>query len=137
MYGASLWLRWQTICLNAGDLGSISGLGRSPGEGNGYPLQVSCLENYMDRGSWRVTVHGVTEWVNNILYRLQGFHHCLKTNNQLNTSNFWMNNRINNLFWSLVSSPSFFYSITPIVYTFITVHCNIFVFLSVPLVFSE
>ena len=48
------------------------------------------------------------EWVTNILYHLQGFHHCLKTNNQLNTSNFWMNNRINYLFWSLVSSPSFF-----------------------------
>ena len=37
---------------NAGDLGSIPGSGRSPGEGNGYPLQYSCLENPMDRGAW-------------------------------------------------------------------------------------
>ena len=37
---------------NAGDLGSIPGLGRSPGEGNGYPLQYCCLENPMDRGAW-------------------------------------------------------------------------------------
>ena len=44
---------------NAGDLGSIPGLGRSPGEGNGYPLQYSCLENPMDRGAWQATVHGV------------------------------------------------------------------------------
>ena len=46
---------------NAGDLGSILGLGRSPGEGNGNPLQYSCLENPMDRGAWGATVHGVTE----------------------------------------------------------------------------
>ena len=44
---------------NEGDLGSIPGLGRSPGEGNGYPLQYSCLENPMDRGAWWATVHGV------------------------------------------------------------------------------
>ena len=42
----------------AGDLGSIPGLGRSPGEGNGNPLQYSCLENPVDRGAWRATVHG-------------------------------------------------------------------------------
>ena len=46
---------------NAGDPGSILGLGRSPGEGNGNPLQYSCLENPMDRGAWGATVHGVTE----------------------------------------------------------------------------
>ena len=45
---------------NAGDQDSISGLGRSLGEGNGNPLQCSCLENPMDRGAWQVTVHGVT-----------------------------------------------------------------------------
>ena len=44
---------------NAGDPGSIPGLGRSPGEGNGNPFQYSCLENPMDRGDWQVTVHGV------------------------------------------------------------------------------
>ena len=46
---------------NAGDPGSISGLGRSPGEGNGYPLQYSCLENSMDRGVWPATAHGVAK----------------------------------------------------------------------------
>ena len=46
---------------SAGDLGSIPGLGRSPGEGNGNPLQYSCLENPMDRGAWRATVHGVAK----------------------------------------------------------------------------
>ena len=46
---------------NAGDLGSIPGSGRSPGEGNGNPLQYSCLENAMDGGAWWVTVHGVAK----------------------------------------------------------------------------
>ena len=46
---------------NVGDLGSIPGLGRSPGEGNGNPLQYSCLENPMDGGAWWAAVHGVTE----------------------------------------------------------------------------
>ena len=46
---------------NAGDLGSIPGLGRSPGEGNGNPLQYSCLENPMDGGTWWATVHGVAK----------------------------------------------------------------------------
>ena len=45
---------------NAGDLGSVPGSGRS-GEGNGNPLQYSCLENPRDKGAWRVTVHGVTK----------------------------------------------------------------------------
>ena len=47
---------------NAGDTGSIPGLGRSPGEGNGYPLHCYCLENSMDRGVWGATVHEVKEW---------------------------------------------------------------------------
>ena len=46
---------------NAGDLGSIPGLGRSPGEGNGNPLQYSCLENPMDGGAWWARVHGVAK----------------------------------------------------------------------------
>ena len=45
----------------AGDAGLIPRSGRSPGEGNGYPLQYSCLENSMDRGAWQATVHGVTK----------------------------------------------------------------------------
>ena len=46
---------------NVGDLGSIPGLGRSPGEGNGNPLQYSCLENSIDGGAWWATVHGVAK----------------------------------------------------------------------------
>ena len=50
----------ESVC-NAGDLSSIPGLGRSPGEGNGNPFQYSCLGNSMDRGAWWVTVHRVTK----------------------------------------------------------------------------
>ena len=50
----------ETAC-NAGDLGTIPGSGRSPGGGNGNPLQYSCLENPMDRGAWWATVHGVAK----------------------------------------------------------------------------
>ena len=50
----------ESAC-NAADLGSIPGLGRSPGGGHGRSLQCSCLENPMDRGAWRATVHGVTK----------------------------------------------------------------------------
>ena len=46
---------------DAGDVGSIPGSGRSPGEANGNPLQYSCLENPIDRGAWRTIVHRVTE----------------------------------------------------------------------------
>ena len=48
----------KNLPANAGDADSIPGLGRSPGEGNGNPLQYSCLGNHMDRGAWQVTVHG-------------------------------------------------------------------------------
>ena len=50
----------ESAC-NAGDLGSITGSERSTGEGNGYPLQYSCLENSMDRRTWQATVHGVAK----------------------------------------------------------------------------
>ena len=46
---------------NAGDAGLIPGSERSPGVGNGNPLQYSCLENSMDEGAWRATLHGVTK----------------------------------------------------------------------------
>ena len=46
---------------NVGDLGSIPGSGRYPGEGNGNPFQYSCLRNPMDRGAWQGTVHGVAK----------------------------------------------------------------------------
>ena len=54
----------KNLLYNSGDIrdmGSISGWGRSPGEGNGKPFQYSCLENPMDRGAWRATVHEVAK----------------------------------------------------------------------------
>ena len=51
----------EASACSAGDPGLIPGLGKSPGEGNGNPLQYSCLENPMDRGPWRAAVHGVAE----------------------------------------------------------------------------
>ena len=48
----------KNLPANTGDPGSVPQLGRSPGEGNGYPLQYSCLENSMDRGAWWTTVAG-------------------------------------------------------------------------------
>ena len=51
----------KNLPANAGDPGSIPGLGRSPGGGHGNPLQYSCLQNPMDRGAWWATVHGVTK----------------------------------------------------------------------------
>ena len=80
---------------NAGYLGSLPGWGRPPREGNGYPLQYSCLENPMDREAWRTTVHGVTRvgydlaikpppppppplvtWVWKLSYGQVGWRHC-------------------------------------------------------------
>ena len=55
------WLKKKTPPANEGEVGSISGSGRSPGEGNGNPLQYSVLGNPMDRGAWQATVHGVTK----------------------------------------------------------------------------
>ena len=65
----SLVIRWISLvaqmlkesACNAGDLGSVSGLGRSLEKEKGYPLQYSCLDNSMDRGAWQATVHGVTK----------------------------------------------------------------------------
>ena len=57
----------ESAC-DVGDLGSIPGSGRSPGERNGNPLQYSCLENSMGRGAWQATVHGVAKswtWLSN------------------------------------------------------------------------
>ena len=51
----------KEFAYNARDSGSIPGSGRSPGEGNGNPLQYPCLEDPMDRGAWRATVHGVAK----------------------------------------------------------------------------
>ena len=60
--GLSRWLSGKESACNAGDAGdtgSIPGLGGSAGGGNGNPLQFSCLENPIDRGAWRVTMHEV------------------------------------------------------------------------------
>ena len=54
-------LRGKEPVCSAGDTGLFPALGRSPGEGNGNPLQYSCLENSMDRGAWWVAVHGVAK----------------------------------------------------------------------------
>ena len=59
----------ESAC-NAGDPGWIPGSGRSPGEGNGIPLQYSCLENPMDRGAWKTTVCGVTRVGHDLVTKL-------------------------------------------------------------------
>ena len=51
----------KNLLANAGDVGSIPGSGRSPGEGNGHTLQYSCLGNPMDRGAWQAAVHRVAK----------------------------------------------------------------------------
>ena len=61
VFWASLVAEVKASACNPGDLGSIPGSGRSPGEGNGTPLHYSCLENPMGRGAWWATVHGVTK----------------------------------------------------------------------------
>jgi len=65
MYGGS---HGKQFACNAGDPGSIPKSCRSPGEGNGNPLQYSCLENSINRGTWQATVHGVPKswtWLSN------------------------------------------------------------------------
>ena len=70
---------------NAGDLGSIPGSGKSPGEGSGNPLDYSCLENSMDRGAWQATVHGVTRVRHDLAtkrqqifnWRIIALHYCV------------------------------------------------------------
>ena len=61
MLGNPLYADSYRSTCDTGDLGLIPGLGRSPEEGNGNPLQYSCLGNSMDRGAWWATVHGVTK----------------------------------------------------------------------------
>ena len=79
---------------NAGDLGSIPGSGRSPGEGNGNPLQYSCLENPMDQGAWWATVHGVAKsWIQlsdftfTFSFDLQSHQKLLNTQNMIDDGN--------------------------------------------------
>ena len=57
----------QKITCNARDLGLVPGSGRSPEEGNGNPLEHSCLENPMDRGAWQAIVYGVTRVIHDLV----------------------------------------------------------------------
>ena len=72
---------WKNLPANAGGargVGSIPGLGRSPGKGNGNLLQDSCLENTMDRGTWWATVHGIAKnwaWLSTHTHYFQSFLH--------------------------------------------------------------
>ena len=81
-YGANLylelswWLSGKKSAGQAGNAGLIPGLGRSPGDGYGNPPQYSCLENPMDRGAWRATVHGITKELT-ITFILDQFIHSL------------------------------------------------------------
>ena len=61
------WLSGKKSACNAGDMGLIPGSGRAPGEGNGNPVQYSCLGNPLDGGAWWVTVHGGHRRVGNDL----------------------------------------------------------------------
>ena len=77
IFGLSLWLSWLRISCNVGDLGSIPGLGRSPGEGKGYPLQYSGLENSMD-----CVIHGghkESDMTERLSLQFTEPNHCLLT----------------------------------------------------------
>ena len=74
----------RRLAYDAGDPGSIPGLGRSPGEGNGNPLQYSCLENPKEGGAWWATVHGVAK----SQIRLSDFTFLL-SRETTNSKNFW------------------------------------------------
>ena len=65
-YRLPWWLSSKESAFNVGDMGSIPGMGKSPGEGNGNPLQCSCLGNLMGRGAWQATVYGVTKELDTI-----------------------------------------------------------------------
>ena len=77
---------------NAGDPGSIPRLGRSPGEGNGNPLQYSCLENPMDGGAWWATVHGVAKSrtrLSDFTFTFTMFSYSSKLSLKLKLQYFW------------------------------------------------
>ena len=83
--GLRRWLSGKDSPIRAGDVGSIPGLGRSLGGGNGNPLQYSCLENLMDRGAWWAAVHGVAKsWM-----KLSPcVHMCTHTHNSFIPNNY-------------------------------------------------
>ena len=59
--GFPWWLSGKESTCNVEERGSVTSLGRSPGEGNGNPFQYSCLGNPIDRGAWQATLHGITK----------------------------------------------------------------------------
>ena len=65
----------KSLPADAGDVGSVPGSGRSPGEGNGHPLQYSCLKNPMDKGAWQDTAHGAAKRQTQLLTKQQQSHH--------------------------------------------------------------
>ena len=82
---------------NAGDLGSIRGLGRSPGEGNGNPLQYSCLENPMNGGAWWAVVHGVAKsrtQLSDFTFIFTSFKRCYKLYSWFESSKFGVIERL-------------------------------------------
>ena len=88
------WLDGKESAFNAGGMGLISGLGSSPGEGNGYPLQYSCLKNSKDRGAWQATVHGVSKsrtWLKWLSIHTVEYHRLRGTYKQKKfiSSKFW------------------------------------------------
>ena len=81
----------ESAC-SAGDLGLMPGLGRSPGDGNGNPLQYSCLENPVDGGAWQATLHGVAKSRTRLsdftlLYTLVSFFYVYSNAKQTNKKN--------------------------------------------------
>ena len=78
--GLPRWLSGKESASNTGDESSIPGLGRSPGEGNGNPLQYSCLGNPMDTGAWQATVHRVTKSQTPMTHRLNNMSHLVSIN---------------------------------------------------------
>ena len=80
--GASLIAQSVKSACSAGHPGSIPGSGRSPGEGNGNPLQYFCLENPVDRGAWWLTVHGVARVRHNLVTKPTNYDMLLKVENK-------------------------------------------------------
>ena len=78
MFGLPWWRSSEESACNAVHLDIIPGLGRSLGQGNGYPLQYSCLENSMDRGVWQAIVRGVHCTYTHIIHMLKEFSQGLK-----------------------------------------------------------
>ena len=92
----------ESTC-NVEDLGSLPGLGRSPGEGNGNPLQYSCLENSMDRGAWWAIVHGVVKSRTRLSNFTFTFHfHALEKEMATHSSSCLENPRDGGAWWAAI-----------------------------------